>query len=147
MVGLTRVKNISEILVSLGFLVKYGAIEDDDVDIWVYDSLGFLVLVIEVTNWRRSSYMSKKKAESIKRNFEKYSCPKLFVCSFHNNYLRYGGVIGEGVDILVVGFQTQPFYEWFSGRGEADGMRPDDDETREIVRRKIKGYLEEIRLI
>lgn len=146
-VGLVRVKNVFEMLESMGFLVKCGAVEDDDVDIWVYDSPGSLVLVIEVTNWRRSSYMSRKKAESIRRNFKKYSCHKLFICSFHNNYLKHSDIIGVDMDILVVGFQTQPFYEWFSERDEADGMRPNDEETKELVRRKIIEYLREIGLI
>ena len=146
-VGLVRVKNVFEMLESMGFLVKCGAVEDDDVDIWVYDSLGSLVLVIEVTNWRRSSYMSRKKAESIRRNFKKYSCHKLFICSFDSNYLKHRDIIGVDMDVLVLGFQTQPFYEWFCEKGKADGMRPDDEETRKLLKEKLLRYLVEKGLI
>lgn len=146
-VGITRVINIAEIIEDLGFIVRIEKVEGHDVDIWVYNHLGTLQLVIEVTNWQAHPYMDPKRAVSIRDNLNNYSCRKLLVCSFQTNYHNQRHYFDPEIDILVFGFQTQPFYDWLLERGRADGMRPDDSETKEIVRRKIRAYLEEIGLI
>jgi len=146
-VGLIRVNNVANILITCGFLVRTATVENGDVDIWVLDGSGSLALVCEVTNWRERCYMSERKARSVRDNFRKYTCDKLLICSFENNYRLRSSFIDPDVDIITFGFQTQPWYGWFLERGRAMGMRPDTSETREIVRRKIVDYLEKKGLI
>ena len=127
-VGSIRVKNIESVLCDLGFSVRCVLVENSDVDIWVTDGSS-LVLVIEVTNWRKSSDMSHKKAISLQSNFRKYRCHKLFVCSFYVNFEHKEYFIDRDVDVMILGFQTQPYYDWFLDRGRSYGMRPDDSRT------------------
>jgi len=146
-VGVTRVNNVGEILREHGFTVNVAEVENPDVDIWVYDQSYSLLLVIEVTNWRDGIYMPMRKAISIRNNFRRYACRKLFVCSFQWNYFGKIAYIDIDVNVCVMGFQTQPFYDWYYERGWDDGMRPNTEETKEIVRRNITAYLEEKGLI
>jgi Holliday junction resolvase len=147
-VGETRVDNISKILKDFGFNVVVGKIEDDDVDILVYRN-DELVLVIEVLNWRKNVYMDYKRVRSIKRNFSnpKYSnARKLLIFSFRKNIenqLRY--FQGLNIDLLEVGFQTQPtrFYKFFKRQGKANDMRPNNSRTRQLEKRKLAAYLQE----
>lgn len=147
-VGLTRVINIAETLESLGFDVYIDKIERPDIDVWVKIDED-LVLVIEITNWIESSYMGPKKAESVRHNFRKYFCHKLLVGSFHNNFRKKLSYIDSDVDVLYIGFQTMPI-PWYLDLVEMnkdEGRRPDTAETRDIVRRNITAYFEEIGLI
>lgn len=141
-VGALRVRNIAASITKLGFTVKSNAVEDSDIDIWVYDTDDNLVLVIEVTNWRRQSYMSEKKAKSVQENFRKYPSNKLFVCSFEENYAKARGYFDNDVSIIHLQYQTQPqsWYEWFLERNRADGMRPDCDETTQMVETALLEY-------
>ena len=85
--------------------------------------------------------MSEKKAISMRDNFRKYFCFKLLACSFESNFKTREDYIESDVDVIVFGFQTQPYIEFFSELGEADGMRPDDEETLDLEREKILDYL------
>lgn len=150
-VGDTRVDNIVDILTGFGFNVVTKESENDDVDIWVYKD-GVPVLVVEVTNWRQSSYMDFNRAESIRMNFSKYNntVRKLLVVSFANNYMhRASHFNGLDMDVLEVGFQTQPmdYYEFYKRKGMAGDMQPDNLETMEILRGKLEAYLKKKRLI
>ena len=56
---------------------------------------------------------------------------------------------GLDIDFLEMGFQTQPipYYLFYLNRRSASDMRPNDEMTREIVRRKLMAYLTEKNLI
>jgi Holliday junction resolvase len=147
-VGKTRVDNISKILEDLGFTVIVRKIEDDDVDIIVYKN-DKLVLVIEVLNWRENIYMDFKRVKSIKQNFSspKYSdARKLMIFSFRKNIenqLRY--FQGLNIDLLEVGFQTQPtqFHKFFKRQGKANDMKPNNSRTKKLEKRKLTAYLQQ----
>jgi len=149
-VGKTRVDNICNALRSFGFEVKTYDIESDGVDIEVYKN-GRCILVIEVTNWRISSYLDSKRAKSIKNNLRNYPEQyKLVVFSFEENYKNKKDFFTDlKVDFLVFGFQTQPesYYAFFDKQGEATSMLPDNEETKNLVIKLIHDYLEEKDLI
>jgi len=86
--------------------------------------------------------MSEKKAKSVQKNFRKYSCHKLFVCSFKENHTKTIDYFDNDVSIIHLQFQTQPpsWYEWFLERNRADGMRPDCDETTQMVETALLEY-------
>jgi len=132
-VGRTRVKNIAEIFRSLdGFDVTIKESEAHDVDLWVSNGDG-LVLVVEVLNWKRNAYLSFKRAMAIVHNLTSSSyCDlnKLLVFSFWEN-IRNQMEFFDGLDI----------------EGSASDMRPNDEMTRKIVRRKLMAYLTEKGLI
>jgi len=146
-VGASRVSNLIDIFESFDFKVEAGEIEDHGVDLRIYNPSGFLLFVVESTNWRPSCYMSKAKALSIRDSFSAYVCPKILVVSFRQNWILQRDLIRSDVDILEFGFQTQPFFDWFLERGKAKGMRPNDMETLELERTIILGYLEEKNLL
>jgi hypothetical protein len=143
-VGQTRVTNLINILSREGYRVISDDIENHGVDLKVYDDSG-LFLVIEVTNWRRRSYMCFVKAESVKSNFRRYSCKKLLVCSFEENYRRYRNYFDANMDIIEIGFQTNPWYYWFREQGrDTSDLRPNDAETLDILRHQILAYLNDL---
>ena len=141
-VGALRVNNIVAIIAKLGLIAQSNAVENGDVDISVYDNDENLVLVIEVTNWRLTSYMSEKKAKSVQKNFRKYSCHKLFICSFEENYAKTIGYFDDDVTIIQLQHQTQPksWYEWYSERNRADGMHPDCEEPKQHLEAALLDY-------
>ena len=141
-VGALRVNNIVAIITELGSTAQSNAVEKDDVDIRVYDNDENLVLVIEVTNWRLTSYMSEKKAKSVQKNFRKYSCHKLFICSFEENYAKAIDYFDDDVTIIQLQHQTQPrsWYDWFREQNRADGMRPDCEETKQHLEASLLDY-------
>lgn len=150
-VGEIRVKNIATSLRNLGFGVVINKVQNHDVDVWVYKD-DTLVLVIEVTNWRKNVYMDFNRAESIKNNLSKYNDPtrKLLISSFKNNYAnRLSHFKGLGIDYLNVEFQTQPeqFYQFYKDKGLANDMRQNDSTTKDIEKRKLKAYLKKRGLI
>ena len=142
-VGKTRVNNIAEILRSLeGFDVTVKDPEAHDVDLWVSNGDG-LVFVGEALNWKRNSYLGFKRAMSIVENLTSSSyCDlnKLLVFSFWENIKNQMEFFdGLDIDFLEMGFQTQPipYYVFYLSRGSASDMRPNDEMTRKIVRRKL----------
>lgn len=151
-VGKTRVENIAQILRELGFNVVTKHPENHDVDAWVFKNEG-LVLVIEVLNWRNTAYMDYSRLQSIVNNLcnPKYeNVAKLLIYSFYGNIKNQMNHLENiGIEFLEVGFQTQPpdFYEFYEEVSAILGMKPDCDETREILRGKLIAYLEEKNLI
>ena len=141
-VGALRVRNVVTIIAKLGFKVEYEEVENKDVDIWVYDAERNLILVIEVTNWRPSSNMGKKKAKSVQKNFRKYHCLKLFICSFEGKNTKTTDYLDDDVGIIQLQHQTQPksWYEWYHERNRADGMRPDCEETKQHLEASLLDY-------
>jgi hypothetical protein len=143
-VGATRVRNIETILRDLDFGVSPTFVEAYGPDVLVYRES--LVIVVEVLNWKRNSWMDEKRALSIRNNFLHYDCLRLLVSSFRNNYVhRIEFFEDVDVDYLDIGFQTQPisYYEFFNTQGLSDDMRPNNEETRSIVRMKLEEYLHE----
>lgn len=102
-----------------------------------------------MTNWRNYPYMPKKKVVSIRDNFRRYSCSKLLIVSFPDNYRMWINYYDSDMDIVEIGFQTQPldYYLFFSERSRAQGMRPDGPSSKGEVRRKIEEYLHQKGLI
>lgn len=153
-VGKTRVDNIAEILRNLGFRVRVGKIEGDDVDIWVFKEEE-LVLVIEVLNWKRQSYLDFKRASRIRENFTNpyyRNSRKLLIFSFWRNIKNQMRFFeGLDIDFLELGFQTQPlpYYVWFLSLGQVreEGRRPNNLATKNLVRKKLLAYLTERNLI
>ena len=138
-VGAARVENFDWILTNLGFKVISMAVQNRDVDLWVF-SRNQLILVAEITNWRDTSIMSRKKARSFRFNFTNYDCHKLLVVSFLSNIGVYRDYVDEDVDVLEMGFQTQPFYG-YNAELTSEGMNPHDDTTRLEVIRLVTNYL------
>jgi hypothetical protein len=151
-VGKTRVENIAQILRELEFNVVTKGPENHDVDVWVFKNKG-LVLVIEVLNWRKGDYMDLDRLQSVVNNLRnpKYeNAAKLLIYSFYSNIKnQMNHLENRGIDFLEVGFQTQPpdFYEFYIEEAAILGMKPDCDETREVLRGKLVAYLEEKNLI
>lgn len=152
-VGRTRVENIAEILRSLdGFDVTIKKPEAHDVDIWVSKEL-HPIQVIEVLNWKRTAYLDLKRAFAIMENLNDsfYSdLNKLLVFSFWENIRNQMEFFDcLDIDFLEMGFQTQPipYYVFYLSRGSTSDMRPNDEMTKEIVRRKLMAYLTEKNLI
>lgn len=143
-VGKIRVENIAEILQNLGFSVTIRNPESHGVDVWVFKE-GNLVLVIEVLNWRKNVYMDLNRAKAIRQNFSSSyynNLRKLLVFSFIENIENQMNYFeGLDIDFLELGFQTQPYYEFYAIQGLASGMRPNNLATRNLVKRKLVAYL------
>lgn len=148
-VGRARVENIASILEELGFTVTIKEPENKDVDVWVYTS-DRLVLVIEVLNWKKSCYLDFDRTQSIKDNLSNpdySSSNRLLVFSFwHNIRNQLRSFEDLDIDYLEIGFQTQPmrYYRYFNNHYEEllCDMKP-VDLTRQIVKEKLTGYLQQ----
>lgn len=139
-VGQARVENIAHAIRSFGFTEHTNSVQTHGVDIWVENSRGDLILVIEVLNWQIFDYMSRSKAESIQRNFRDYECSKLLVVSYDSVLVGYEDYIDPDVDVIEFGFQTQPYYDYFEGSIEQVEMRPNNEETKTIEVNLIREY-------
>ena len=145
-VGKSRVYNTVRSLEEFRFSPTFDYIENHDVDIWChkYDKL---ILVTEVTNWQNTVYLKDDKGESIQTNFKKYDCKKLVIFSFKENYYSNKKCIDKDVNVLIMGFQTNPYYNWFLERGEADYMKPDDSITYLSEKMQLSKCLMEMGLL
>lgn len=151
-VGELRVANIAAVLKQLGLTVITREIENDDVDVWVCKDHE-LVLVIEVLNWRRTGYMDLHRVKSILANFSnpQYNgSRKLVVFSFWENIRNQSRFFKrEGIDLLEIGYQTLPmnYIKFYENQREKFGIMPDDEETRDLLKRKLIRYLEKKGLV
>lgn len=142
-VGHARVMILVSIFKELGFDPITSFIEASGPDIWVFKD-NILVLVCEVLNWKRESYMDAIRARSIVKNLSKHDCLRLIICSFQENYInRINWFTGLRIDFIVLGFQTQPlsYYDFFQGLDRAQDMRPSSDETYNVVKEEVERYL------
>jgi len=149
-VGQVRVDNILLALNEMSFLTHSFPIERKGVDIMVSDQPGNLLLVIEVTNWRITSKCYDKKLESINNVFATYSCGKLLIVSFYENIENVVDQIDESIDILVLGFQTQPnqeYYDYYQGQEIFSCMAVDSPVTYQILKKKLVNKLKEMQIL
>ncbi len=145
--GITRVGNIAAILAGEGLRPIFYRVEKKGADINVFD-INRLCLVVEVTNWSKTSYMDLDRINSINDNLSIYHCSKLLICSFEDNYHRVKDAISDKIDIINIGFQTNPFYYWLlEHERNVEDKRPDTYETFLLERNKILPYLDTLNLL
>ncbi|MFX0135344.1 MAG: hypothetical protein ACFFDN_16990 [Candidatus Hodarchaeota archaeon] len=146
-VGLTRVRTIKKILEDIGFMVNTNKIQAPGIDMRVFDSHNNLLLVIEVTNWKKTSYMHPQKLNSMNGAFRKYNCKKLYIASFTNNFKTKRSQIDNDIEILVLGYQTQPYWKWQEKNGDTTGMRPNSKKTLKSTKQLLHKQLKSMGLM
>ena len=143
-VGELRQNNIAKVLTQWGYEVRTAAIEANEADIWVRKNRR-IVALLEVLNWRKSDYLTKKRAQSIISNLAIGDCHKFLICSFPENIEneRIRELIEKkNIQIIYLGFQTQPpdYYEFFVQNEIVDqqGMKLDSPELMQQLRERLK---------
>ena len=142
-VGELRQNNIATVLTQWGYEVRTAAIEANEADVWVRKNRR-LIALLEVLNWRKSDYLTIKRAQSIISNLVISDCHKYLICSFPENIEneRISELLEKNhIQIIYLGFQTQPedYYNFFVQEGIVDqqGMKLDSPE----LRKQLKGRL------
>lgn len=143
-VGDLRQDNIATVLTQWGYEVRTAAIEANEADVWVRRNRRIIAL-LEVLNWRKSDYLTKKRAQSIISNLVISDCHKFLICSFPENIederIRES-LEDNHIQIIYLGFQTQPqdYYEFFVQKGIVDqqGMKLDSPELRIQLRERLE---------
>ena len=150
-VGALRVNNLTKAIQSFGFKTKSAKVQNNDVDIWVYDKNRSLILVSEVTNWQITNSFDRIRINSITKNLNKYPCEKLIVVSFNQNIQKHKTFLNPRWHIMEIGFMTQPpdYYQVFreNWTDKSKCMKPDSKEVHKHLRAKIETLFKEIKLI
>jgi hypothetical protein len=152
-VGKLRVDIIKDVLENeMGFEVITKPVTQNDVDVKVYHNDNLLA-VMEVQNWKRSSYFNIVKGSRALRILSQYDCQRLLVVSFEENVFKTpGAFVGNlaflNVRIVSMGYQVMPlkYYQMYrSNHPEIiKNMKlPDDPLVKEAVIEKFR-FLQEL---
>jgi len=152
-VGQLRVDIIKDVLVNeMGFEVITKPVTSNKVDVKV--SYGDeLLAVMEVQNWKRSSYFNIVKGFRALNIFRQYDCLRLLVVSFEENVFSTPGTfVGNlaflNVKIISMGYQVMPlnYYKMYHEKNPeiiTDMKLPDDPLVKEAVIEKFR-FLQEL---
>lgn len=152
-VGQLRVEIIKDVLENeMGFEVITRPVTSNDVDVKVFYN-DMLLAVMEVQNWKRSSYFNNVKGERALRILRKYDCVRLLVVSFEENVFDTPGDFVENlafsnVRIVSMGYQVMlpKYYQMFQEHNPEiirDMKLPDDPLVKETVIEKYR-FLQEL---
>ena len=152
-VGQLRVDVIKDVLEDeMGFEVITKPVTSNKVDVKVsYND--DLLAVMEVQNWKRSSYFNIVKGDRALNILRKYDCQKLLVVSFEENVFNTPGDFVENlafynIRIIDMGYQVMPLnyyqmYQDYDPEIIKDMKLPDDPSVKETVIKKFK-FLQEL---
>ena len=92
----------------LSFEIGHSTIHSKDVDIWVKDrATGEMIVVIEATNYSKTTRMSHKDAERHIKKLVKHRCHRVIVVSFAKNIKHcYIQFVKNEIGIKVMNNQT-----------------------------------------
>ncbi|MCR3907090.1 MAG: hypothetical protein NUK62_08720 [Tenericutes bacterium] len=147
-IGKLRVDNISTVLENeFGFNIKKYPIESNGIDLSIHDNNGNMLAVLEITNWRFTSYFNTYRQYRTLTNLTKYPCTRILVVSFMENVTENTGnfldeLKANDVKIIDFGFQTQPssYLDWFRKNDPIlcdDCKLPDDPCVRGTIMDKF----------
>ena len=90
------------------YQITFASVHQKDVDIWVLDkSINKPYLVIEATNYARTSYIGPSDIKRYIKNLTSYNCYRVIVVSFPENIkTNYEVFVKNNIGIKVMGHQT-----------------------------------------
>lgn len=130
-----------------GFSVDVNWAFQNGVDMQIYHS-NTLIIVAEVVNVWKKSFINSKRAEQYIKNLRNYDCNKVVISSLSANLEECFNDILD-IDIVCLGFQLLPipFYEFFKRKKEVDMRKPLTFDTLKEIDSCITEYLENKNLL
>ena len=108
LVGRLLPRIIEQIFQELGFDVRVDLIQNNGVDLTVFNNANEVFLVGEILNWSPYSLLSRKRKECIKTNLCNYDCKRvLFYTAMENDYLLES-LHNKNIDLLCLDNQVLP---------------------------------------
>ena len=147
-VGQLRVDIIKDVLENeMGFEVITKPVTSNKVDVKVSHN-DELLAVMEVQNWKRSSYFNVVKGFRALNILRQYDCLRLLVVSFEENVFNTPGdfvdnLAFSNIRIIAMGYQVMPlnYYKIYHEKNPeiiTDMKLPDDPLVKETVIEKFR---------
>lgn len=143
-VGKLLPHRIGQILKELGFRTRIFEVEENGVDIKVFDNDNRLILVGEIVNWSHRSYMNNSRITKIISNLSEYQCQRLFIYTAIGGESLLKNLDDYGIPKLKIGYQLLPkfFYDHFAKKDQVILREIDSRITRRDIKTKVGKFLQ-----
>lgn len=135
------------ILEDKGYFVDMNWAFQNGVDMSIFNN-NTLILVGEIFNVWKKSYILSRRAEGYIRNLRKYDCNRVIICSLDNKLREFFHDIDD-IYLICLGYQLLPqtFYDFFKKKKQVDMRKPLTLETLSHIDLLITKYLEKENLL
>jgi hypothetical protein len=143
-VGKLLPHRIGQILKELGFRTQIFEVEENGVDIKVFDNDNRLILVGEIINWSIGSYLNNSRITKIINNLSEYQCKRVLVYAAPRGEHLLEDLGSYSISKLKIGYQLLPkyFYDHYAKRGQVFLREIDSRITRQDIKTKIVEFLQ-----
>ena len=136
---------IGQSYTELGYHTWINPGQSNGVDLKVWNRNWNLDIVAEILNWSQTTKLNVHRKASIIRNLSDYRCNKLLIYTAMGNEYTLRDLVPEGISTLKIGFQivARYYYRKLSA-DQVVGRKVDSKETKELLKSKLKEYLQSL---